>query len=96
MYLHLEHNVLIPKGKILGIFHMDNCSWEKITRQYLALSEKDGRLVACQQDLPVSFVVVQEDFGDVTIYLSSRSSETLRKRMGMKSYLQEDLSSTGE
>lgn len=92
MYLHLENQVLLPKRKILGIFDMDHCSWEKQTRDFLALAEEEGRVVAVQQDLPVSFVLVGEDFGGTTIYLSSRSSETLKKRMAQKSYLVEEIS----
>ncbi len=88
MYLQLEQNILLPKGKILGIFDLDTASWEKNTRNFLAKAEEEGRVFPVSQDLPRSFVVVGEDFGNVTVYLSSRTAGTLATRMSQKIYLQ--------
>ncbi len=80
MYLNLENQILIPKGKVLGIFDMDHASWEKNTRNFLARAEEEGRVIALGMDLPRSFVLVGEDFGNTTVYLSERSCSSLRKR----------------
>lgn len=80
MYLHLENNILLPKGKILGIFDLDNASWEKTTRDFLKRGEEEGRVVTTCEDLPQSMVLVGEDFGNTTLYLSSRSCKSLKKR----------------
>lgn len=80
MYLHLENNILLPKGKILGIFDLDHSSWEKTTRQFLATAEAEGRVFSSCGDLPRSFVLVGEDFGNTTVYLSERSCASLKKR----------------
>ena len=42
MYLHLGQNEIIPQRRILGIFDLDKCSYEKRTRDYLAAAEKEG------------------------------------------------------
>ncbi len=88
MYLQLEQNILLPKGKILGIFDMDHATWEKNTRKFLAQAEVEGRVFALTQDLPHSFVLVGENFGTSTVYLSGRSSISLARRMGQKIYEQ--------
>ncbi len=80
MYLQLDHHILIPKGKVLGIFDLDHSSWEKTSRDFLAQAEKEGRVFGDSTDLPRSFVLVGEDFGNTTVYLSSRTSYSLRKR----------------
>ena len=36
MYLHLGQNEIIPQRRIIGIFDLDKCSYEKRTRDYLA------------------------------------------------------------
>lgn len=90
MYLHLENNILIPKGKVLGLFDLDNTSWEKTSREFLRLGEKEGRVFSLSVDIPRSFVLVEEDFGNVTIYLSGKSTDSLKKRMEEKFYLEEN------
>lgn len=87
MYLHLDKNILLPKGKILGIFELDNASWEKTTRDFLKTAEQEGRVVTACEDLPRSFVLVEEDFGNTTVYLSGRSSRRLKKRFEEHSFL---------
>ena len=42
MYLHLGQNEIVPDHRIIGIFDLDKCSYEKRTREYLTRAEKDG------------------------------------------------------
>ena len=42
VYLHLGQNEIIPQCRIIGIFDLDKCSYEKRTRDYLAAAEKEG------------------------------------------------------
>lgn len=90
MYLHLENNILLPKKKIMGIFDLDNASWEKQTKDFLNLAQKEGRIFTIATDIPESFVAVCEDFGIVTLYLTGKSTQSLAKRMESKSYLEEN------
>ncbi len=79
MYLHLGSNVVIMKKNIVGIFDMDTTTVSKHTRNYLTLAEKSGRVVNVSYELPKSFVVSVEN-GNVVVYISQLSSQTLLKR----------------
>jgi len=67
------------KKNIVGIFDMDTTTVSKHTRNYLTLAEKSGRVVNVSYELPKSFVVSVEN-GNVVVYISQLSSQTLLKR----------------
>ena len=48
MYLHLGQNEIIYERRVIGIFDLDKCSYEKRTRDYLAAAEmiKSGKIDA--------------------------------------------------
>ena len=80
MFLHLGSNSVIQTKNILGIFDLDTTTVQKSSRDYLSLAEKSGRLVNVSPfELPKSFVVCDE--GDITVYLSQLSPQTLLKRL---------------
>ncbi|MBQ4369396.1 MAG: DUF370 domain-containing protein [Oscillospiraceae bacterium] len=79
MYVHLGSGKMIAKNSIIGIFDLDNCSRAKATRNFLARSEKEGRVAQVGEDIPRSFTIVSEG-GNCSIYLSQISSSTLSKR----------------
>ncbi len=79
MYLHLGSDVVILKTSIIGIFDLDTSTISKNTRNYLALAEREGRVVTVSYELPRSFVAAYED-GGIKIYISQLSSQTLLKR----------------
>ena len=79
MYLHLGQNTVIPKSAIIGIFDMDNTTSSHITRKFLNNMEKSGRIINIADDIPKSFVLC-DDMGNITVYLSQLSSQTLLKR----------------
>ena len=39
VYLHLGQNEIVPDHRIIGIFDLDKCSYEKRTREYLTRAE---------------------------------------------------------
>ena len=80
MYLHLGSSVVIPQREILGIYDLDNSSWSHITRAFLSVAEKEGRVVSVGDDLPKSFLVCENRLGEIIVYLSQLSSATLLKR----------------
>ena len=81
MYLNLGQDSVIKTDSIVGIFDMDTSTVSKITRSYLALCEKQGRVVNVSQELPKSFVLCTgEHPGEFTLYISQISSGTLLKR----------------
>lgn len=83
MYLHLEKNILIPKGKILGIFDIDTSTNNPITKGFLKLAGQEGRVFDIAEDLPRSIVVVVEDFGNISLYVSGKSGRSLKKRFDL-------------
>ena len=81
MYLRISNESVVLKSDIIGIFDMDTSTVSKITRSYLALCEKQGRVVNVSQELPKSFVLCTgEHPGEFTLYISQISSGTLLKR----------------
>ena len=78
MYLHLGQGEIIPKRRIIGIFDLDKCSYEKRTRDYLAAAEKNGVVLDISGDLPRSFVVCDHHYHRQVVYLSTLSSSTLQ------------------
>lgn len=82
MYLHLGSDVVITKKSIVGIFDLDTATISKHTKNYLALAEKEGRVVNVSYELPKSFVVCIED-GHTKVYISQISSQTLSKRFNV-------------
>ncbi|MBQ3692633.1 MAG: DUF370 domain-containing protein [Clostridia bacterium] len=83
MYLHLGSDVVILKKNIVGIFDLDTATISKHTKNYLALAEKEGRVVTVSYELPKSFVVSMEN-GRTAVYISQLSSQTLLKRFTSK------------
>ena len=81
MYLHLGASVIIHQDDVLGIFDLDNTTASRITRNFLALAEKEGRVVTVGEDLPKSFLLCRSGEGRETVYLSQISSATLLRRL---------------
>lgn len=81
MYLHLGSSVVVPQSDVLGIFDLDNTTYSRITRDFLASAEVLGQVVAIGEDLPKSFILCRDRTGKETVYLSQLSSATLLKRV---------------
>lgn len=81
MYLHLGQDTVVRSSEIVGIFDLENTSISKITKGFLAASEKAGRVVNVSFELPKSFVVCAVG-KKATVYITQISSTTLRKRAG--------------
>lgn len=79
MYIHLGQDTVVKKEIIIGIFDMDTSTVSGITRNFLNLAEKQGRVVNVSFELPKSFVVCSEN-GKLTVYISQLSPTTLEKR----------------
>ena len=79
MYLNIGNDMSVRTDSIVGIFHMDNTTTSKRTREFLSRAEKDGGVVPCD-DLPKAYVLTAE-YGMNRVYLTSLSASTLEKRM---------------
>lgn len=80
MFLHIGQTEIIPQRQIIGIFDLDNASYEKRTREYLANAEEDGVVLDIAGDLPRSFVVCDHPYHKQIVYLTQIGSRTLGKR----------------
>lgn len=80
MYLHLGQNEVVPSRRIIGVFDLDKCSYEKRTREFLAAAEREGVVLSLSSDLPRSFVVCDHPYHPQIVYLSPMTSGTLTKR----------------
>ena len=86
MYLHLGQSVVVPYSRILGIFDLDNTSWSYKTREFLDRAQREGRVISVCEDIPRSFVLVGEQEGNVTVYISQLSSAALLGRAERNSF----------
>lgn len=79
MYLHLGEKTVIRTQEVLGIFDLDTSTISKTTRDFLALAEKNGRVINVSYELPKSFILCKEN-DEYKIYISQISSQTLLRR----------------
>lgn len=81
MYLHLGEETVVNGRNIIGIFDIENTSVSKHTKDFLARSEKSGRVFNVSYEMPKSFIVCRESDEDSdTVYISQISAATLKKR----------------
>lgn len=79
MYLYLGKDTIVKKRDIIGIFDLDNTTVSQITKKYLNMSEKGGKISVVADDIPKSFIVCKKGEHD-NVYLSQISVATLKKR----------------
>ncbi len=82
MYIHLGNNTMLKTDEIIGIFDLDNATVSKRTRDFLSRAEKEKKVITTSYELPKSFVVASKGKGEMRVYLSQLSSNTLMKRTG--------------
>lgn len=79
MYVSIGSDFSLRDRSILGIFDLDNTSWSKHTRRFLSEAEQEGQVVAVSNDLPKSFVLMEE-FGMNRVFLTQFNTAALEKR----------------
>ena len=81
MYLHIGNGVNVRLRDIIGIFDLDTATVSSVTKKYININEKDGKIEYKDTDLPRAFVL-HEDRGDgkYKIKLSRISASGLRLR----------------
>ena len=79
LYLFLGQSAAVPRRAVIGIFDLDNSTYSRHTRDFLARAEKEGRLTDVSGSLPKSFVLTREN-GENRVYLSQLNSSTLSRR----------------
>jgi len=80
MYIPIGSDMSVRESSIIGIFDLDNTTYSKHTRNFLAQAEKDGHVITVAEDLPKSFLLTSE-YGMDKVYLCQFNAQTLEKRM---------------
>ena len=78
-FIHLGKGTLVRDDEVLGIFDLDITSQSHLTRKFLSLADKSGKVINAAEDLPKSFVLCEQR-GEIRVYLSQMASATLLKR----------------
>lgn len=79
MYLPIGGDMAVRDSSIVGIFDLDNCSYEKRTREFLVKAEQNGEVIPATDKLPKSFIVTTE-YGLNRVYLVQFNSTVLEHR----------------
>ena len=79
MYLHIGNGKNIRRRDVIGIFDLDTATVSSITKKFINMNEKEGRIEYNDADLPRSFVLTEEN-GEYKIKLSRISSSGLKAR----------------
>lgn len=79
MYLLIDKGEVKDTEEIIGIFDLDITSQSYITREYLNVAEKNGKIVSTAEDIPKTFIVCSESENE-RVYLVQPATSTLIKR----------------
>ena len=80
MYIPIGSDMSVRERSIIGIFDLDNTTYSKHTRKFLAQAEEEGNVVTVTDDIPKSFLLTSE-YGMDRVYLCQFNAQTLEKRM---------------
>jgi len=76
MYIHIGNNRIINDKRIIGIFDLDTTGVSDVTRKFLKQAENDGRIAICDDGLPKSAVLCDDD----SLFLTRISSKVIARR----------------
>lgn len=79
MYIPIGSDMAVREKSIVGIFDLDNCSYEKKTREFLRRAEENGEVIPVAEDLPKSFLLTSE-YGLNRVRLLQFNTSTMEKR----------------
>lgn len=82
-YIHIGNKTTVNEKDIIAIIDIDKTTVSKITRDFLAVSQKKGLVINVSEDLPKS-VVICKTGKETRIYISQISPVTLQGRYGKK------------
>ena len=76
MFIHAGNGRLLRAEEIIGIFDMDSATVAAETKEFLARSQREGRVISTSYELPKSFILTCDDM----VTLSQFSSSSLLGR----------------
>ena len=78
MYIHVGNGRLKRAEEIIGVFDMDTSTVSDETKEFLARSQKEGRVINTTYELPRSFILTCDDM----VMISQLSPGALGGRIG--------------
>ena len=78
MYLHIGKGNVINTKSIIAIFDLEITSQSHLTRKYLNMADKSGKVINAAEDIPKSFIVCFDN--EYRVYLSQMATSTLLRR----------------
>lgn len=81
MYLHVGNNENIRIKDIIGIFDADTATVSSITKKYLLLAQKKKCVRSAVEEIPKSFILYIDCYGDYKICFSQISTSALIGRI---------------
>ena len=85
MYLHIGNGKSVKKKDIIGVFDLDTSTVTKTGKDFINKSERRGNVEYDDDDLPRSFVLVEEN-KKYKVKLSRISSKGLTARATEQNY----------
>ena len=85
MYLHIGNGKSVKKKNVIGIFDLDTSTVTKTGKDFINKSERRGEVEYDDDDLPRSFVLVEEN-KKYKVKLSLISSKGLTQRALDRNY----------
>ena len=77
MYVHIGNNRIINEKRIIGLFDIDTTSRSESTKKLLSEAEKEGRLSLCDDGIPKTFILTDDD----GVYFTRISARTIADRI---------------
>ena len=75
MYLSIGGDMAVRDRAVIGVFDLDNTSYSRHTRAFLAEAERQGEVVDVSGELPKSFLLTEE-FGLSRVYFEKRAQKS--------------------
>ena len=85
MYLHIGNGKSVRKKDVIGIFDLDTATITKTGKDFINRMQKNGKVEYDDDDLPRSFVLVEEN-KKYKVKLSRISSKGLATRASEQNY----------
>lgn len=85
MYLHIGNGKSVKKNNIIGIFDLDTSTVTKTGKDFINKSERRGEVEYDDEDLPRSFLLIEEN-KKYRVALSRISSKGLLARNDDNNY----------
>ncbi len=77
MFVHIGNNRIVSERRIVGLFDIDTTSRSEATKRLLSEAEKEGRLSLCDDGLPKTFLLTDDD----GVYFTRISAKTIAERI---------------